>query len=54
MAIALILPFMLVGANFSMVPLPARYFPWPIVILIGYFLVQRIKIGYIKQFQKWL
>ncbi|MBF2002485.1 MAG: magnesium-translocating P-type ATPase [Synechococcales cyanobacterium M58_A2018_015] len=55
MVIALLLPFTSLGATLGLVPLPAIYFPWLIVILVGYgLLTQIVKMAYIRRFKAWL
>jgi Mg2+-importing ATPase len=55
MAIALLLPFTHLGAKLGLVPLPALYFPWLIVILISYcLLTQVVKVWYLRRFKTWL
>lgn len=55
MAIALLLPFTSLGASIGLVPLPVRYFPWLVAILLGYWLVTRgVKAAYIRRFKTWL
>ena len=55
MAIGIAIPFTSFGASIGLMPLPLRYFPWLIGILLSYcILTQAIKVWYIKRFKKWL
>ena len=53
--IGLILPFTGIGSSIGLVPLPWKYFPWLIGILVAYgVLTQVVKQWYIKKFNNWL
>ena len=55
MAIALLLPLTPLGASIGLVPLPSRYFPWLVAILLSYWLATRaVKAAYIRRFKTWL
>jgi Mg2+-importing ATPase len=55
MAIGIALPFIVLGAQIGLVPLPLSYFPWLIATLLCYcFLTQVVKQWYIKKFAQWL
>lgn len=55
MAIGIIIPFTPFGHYIGLMPLPLRYFPWLIAILLCYcVLTQVIKTWYIRKFGKWL
>ena len=51
----ILLPFMPWGAHVGLTPLPAAYFPWLVLTLLGYCtLTQLVKFWYIKRFKQWL
>lgn len=53
--VGLILPFTGIGSSIGLVPLPWKYFPWLIGILVAYgILTQVVKQWYIKKFNNWL
>ena len=55
MIVGICVPFTSFGASIGFVPLPLRYFPWLVAILLSYcILTQIIKTGYIRIFKKWL
>ncbi|PWU06179.1 MAG: magnesium-translocating P-type ATPase [Verrucomicrobia bacterium] len=55
MAVGTVIPFTAFGTSVGMVPLPASFFPWLAVTLLGYCaLTQVLKTAYIKRFGDWL
>ena len=55
MIAGIVLPFTSLGNSIGLEPLPLRYFPWLVGILLSYcILTQFIKNLYIKRFSKWL
>jgi Mg2+-importing ATPase len=53
--IGAILPFTAIGSAIGLVPLPFVYFFWLVGILVSYcFLVQTVKIWFLKQFKAWI
>ncbi|WP_442604243.1 magnesium-translocating P-type ATPase [Paenibacillus sp. KN14-4R] len=55
MVAGIFIPFSAFGASVGLEPLPLAYFPWLVVILLGYcFLTQFIKKWYIRKFNEWL
>lgn len=54
-AIGILIPYTPFGASIGLLPLPASYYPWLIVTLLGYCtLTQLVKQWYIKRFTRWL
>ncbi|WP_079979959.1 magnesium-translocating P-type ATPase [Neochlamydia sp. S13] len=54
-AIGIYLPYACIGASIGLVPLPWSYFPWLLIILLGYcLLTQLVKMWFIKKFGRWL
>ena len=55
MAVGIFLPFSGFADALNMVPLPLRYFPWLIGILLVYcMLTQLVKVWFIRKFHQWL
>jgi Mg2+-importing ATPase len=55
MVVGVWLPFSGFAAALQMEPLPFRYFPWLIAILLTYcLLTQVVKVWFIRKFQRWL
>ncbi len=51
----LLLPLTPLGFSFGLVPLPLRYFPWLVSLLLGYcLLIQGLKVWYVRTFKQWL
>jgi len=51
MMIGIYIPFTVFGAKIGLVPLPLRYFPWLVAILLSYcFLAQNVKNWFIKKY----
>jgi Mg2+-importing ATPase len=53
--LGILLPCTGFGVSVGFQPLPATYYPWLLLTLLGYaFLIQAIKTRYIKWFDTWL
>lgn len=55
MGIGLVIPYTVLGASIGLVPLPASYFFWLVLILLGYsLLTEAVKKWYINKFGHWM
>ncbi|EEA7535349.1 magnesium-translocating P-type ATPase [Listeria monocytogenes] len=55
MALGIIIPFTGFGHSIGFVSLPGSYFPWLILILVGYMAtMQLVKTMYIRKFREWI
>lgn len=55
MALGIVIPFTGFGHSIGFVSLPGSYFPWLILILVGYMAtMQLVKTLYIRKFREWI
>ncbi|MEE9727550.1 magnesium-translocating P-type ATPase [Listeria seeligeri] len=55
MSLGLIIPFTGFGHSIGFVSLPGSYFPWLVLVLVGYMAtMQVVKTLYIRKFQEWI